>query len=348
MCDCVQVGGGGDLGSTRDMAELERKANDYDQLLERVSELQQVRVRLEHELAPLRAERTSILSENAALREGSNADKYLQLKTSYTKLSEQCVQLQRSLTLESNECELLRLSLTLESNECELLRRSLTLESNECELLRRSLTLESNECELLRLSLTLESNECELLRRSLTLESNECELLRRSLTLESNECELLRRSLTLESNECELLQRSLTLEKNECELLQRSLEEERAVKERIDGANQLLQRQLEAAKEQVTHLLAQLGESKKRMKRYRDECNAAKLMLRVLKSLQNSMNSKLQLTDNVADYNPEGPQEEGEGRGGAGAGGGPRRVRVRQWSARYSAANKATTDGRRD
>ena len=112
MCDCVQVGGGGgDVGTSRDMAELERKANDYDQLLERVSELQQVRVRLDHELAPLRAERASILSENAALREGSNPDKYIKLKTSYTKLSEQCIQLQRSLTLESNECELLRRSL---------------------------------------------------------------------------------------------------------------------------------------------------------------------------------------------------------------------------------------------
>ena len=96
---------GGERGTR---GELDRKVSDYDQLMERVTELQQVRVQLENELSPLRAERANILSENAALREGSNPDKYLQLKTNYSKLSEQCVQLQKQLTDESKECEQMR------------------------------------------------------------------------------------------------------------------------------------------------------------------------------------------------------------------------------------------------
>ncbi|CAI8049861.1 hypothetical protein GBAR_LOCUS27449 [Geodia barretti] len=96
---------GGERGTR---GELDRKVSDYDQLMERVTELQQVRVQLENELSPLRAERANILSENAALREGSNPDKYLQLKTNYNKLSEQCVALQKYLTDESKECEQMR------------------------------------------------------------------------------------------------------------------------------------------------------------------------------------------------------------------------------------------------
>ena len=96
---------GGERGTR---GELDRKASDYDQLMERVTELQQVRVQLENELSPLRAERANILSENAALREGSNPDKYLQLKTNYNKLSEQCVALQKYLRDESKECEQMR------------------------------------------------------------------------------------------------------------------------------------------------------------------------------------------------------------------------------------------------
>ena len=83
------------------VGELEQKANDYDQLMERVTELQQVRVQLENELTPLRAERATILSENTTLREGSQVEKYVQLKNSYAALSDQCVQLQKSLTEES-------------------------------------------------------------------------------------------------------------------------------------------------------------------------------------------------------------------------------------------------------
>ena len=83
------------------VGELEQKANDYDQLMERVTELQQVRVQLENELTPLRAEHAIILSENATLREGSQVEKYVQLKNNYTALSDQCVQLQKTLTVES-------------------------------------------------------------------------------------------------------------------------------------------------------------------------------------------------------------------------------------------------------
>lgn len=91
-----------ELSSGREKAgELEEKANDYDQLMERVTELQRVRVQLENELAPLRAERATILSENATLREGSQVEKYVQLKNNYAALSDQCVQLQKSLTEES-------------------------------------------------------------------------------------------------------------------------------------------------------------------------------------------------------------------------------------------------------
>ena len=101
--------------SGREMNEWKRKAADYDQLMERVTELQQVRVQLENELSPLRAERANILSENATLREGSQPDKYLRLKNDYTKLSDHCIQLQRSLANESNECELLQKRLAEEA-----------------------------------------------------------------------------------------------------------------------------------------------------------------------------------------------------------------------------------------
>ena len=97
------------------IGELECKAADYDQLMERVTELQQVRVQLENELSPLRAERANILSENAALREGSQPDKYLQLKNNYTKLSDQCVQMQKTLTEESAQNEMLRTKLAEET-----------------------------------------------------------------------------------------------------------------------------------------------------------------------------------------------------------------------------------------
>ena len=62
-------------------------------------ELQKVRVQLENKL--WLAERANILSENATLREGSQPEKYMQLKSNYAALSEQCVQLQKSLSDEN-------------------------------------------------------------------------------------------------------------------------------------------------------------------------------------------------------------------------------------------------------
>ena len=49
----------------RQVGELERKAAEYDQLMDRVTELQHVRVELENELGPLRDEHTATLPENA-------------------------------------------------------------------------------------------------------------------------------------------------------------------------------------------------------------------------------------------------------------------------------------------
>ena len=85
----------------RQVGELERKAAEYDQLMDRVTELQHVRVQLENELGPLRDEHAAILAENAALREGSQPEKYMQLKTNYSELSERCVELQKGLREES-------------------------------------------------------------------------------------------------------------------------------------------------------------------------------------------------------------------------------------------------------
>ena len=85
----------------RQVGQLERKAAEYDQLMDRVTELQHVRVELENELGPLRGEHAATLAENAVLREGSQPEKYMQLKTNYSELSEHCVKLQKGLTDES-------------------------------------------------------------------------------------------------------------------------------------------------------------------------------------------------------------------------------------------------------
>ena len=56
----------------RIQTETYRKAPpDYDNLRDRLTELQQVCVQLESELIPLREERTVVLMENARLREGA-------------------------------------------------------------------------------------------------------------------------------------------------------------------------------------------------------------------------------------------------------------------------------------
>ena len=77
-------------------SELYRKANDYDTLMGRLTDLQQTRVSLENELQLLREERASILRENAHLREVSESDSqnYTKLKMEYESLATHCQQLE--------------------------------------------------------------------------------------------------------------------------------------------------------------------------------------------------------------------------------------------------------------
>lgn len=56
---------------------------DYDTLAKRLEDLQDVRVSMEEEVRTLREERASILQENAALREGSEPQRYVQLKAEH-------------------------------------------------------------------------------------------------------------------------------------------------------------------------------------------------------------------------------------------------------------------------
>ena len=77
--------------------EMGRKASEYDTLMERFMELQQVRANLENELSPLREERAGILRESAVLREGAQPEKYARLKQEYASLGVQCEQLQETL-----------------------------------------------------------------------------------------------------------------------------------------------------------------------------------------------------------------------------------------------------------
>ena len=86
-------------------AEMIRKASEYDTLMERLTELQQVRANLENELGPLREERAAILQENAHLREGAQPEKYARLKEDYSLLRQQCEQLQSALQEEKAEVQ---------------------------------------------------------------------------------------------------------------------------------------------------------------------------------------------------------------------------------------------------
>ena len=84
--------------SERKQVETYRKAPpDYDNIRSQLAELQQVRVQLENELVPLREERTRILTENARLREGTQPEKYANLKKNYEALDEHCIQLEKAL-----------------------------------------------------------------------------------------------------------------------------------------------------------------------------------------------------------------------------------------------------------
>ena len=84
--------------SERNRTETYRKAPpDYDNLRDRVTELQQVRVQLESELIPLREERAAILLENAHLREGAHPERYAKLKEDYDALEGHCRHVQTAL-----------------------------------------------------------------------------------------------------------------------------------------------------------------------------------------------------------------------------------------------------------
>jgi len=84
--------------SERNRTETYRKAPpDYDNLGDRLIELQQVRVQLESEVIPLREERAAILLENACLKEGSQPERYAKLKEDYDVLEGHCRQVQTAL-----------------------------------------------------------------------------------------------------------------------------------------------------------------------------------------------------------------------------------------------------------
>ena len=80
-----------------------RKHTELSQLQDRFSELQQVRMKMEKELATLRSERSDILQQNAMLTEASNIDKYTKLKKEHGQLSSQRKQLQALLEEENRE-----------------------------------------------------------------------------------------------------------------------------------------------------------------------------------------------------------------------------------------------------
>ena len=84
--------------SERKQMETYRKAPpDYDNIRSQLAELQQVRVQLENELVPLREERARILTENAHLREGTQPEKYANLKENYEVLDGHCRKLEEAL-----------------------------------------------------------------------------------------------------------------------------------------------------------------------------------------------------------------------------------------------------------
>ena len=85
-----------------------RKHSEYSQLQERFSELQQVRMKMEKELATLRSERSDILQQNATLTEASNIEKYTKLKKEHAQLSSQRKQLQALLEEEKEKAHILQ------------------------------------------------------------------------------------------------------------------------------------------------------------------------------------------------------------------------------------------------
>ena len=92
--------------SERKQAEMTRKGTDYDILMQRFTELQQIRATLENELGPLREEREAILRENAHLQEGSQPEKYAKLKEEQALLLQQREQYQAALENERAQVQL--------------------------------------------------------------------------------------------------------------------------------------------------------------------------------------------------------------------------------------------------
>ena len=92
--------------SERKQAEMERKGTDYDVLMQRFIELQQIRATLENELGPLREEREAIFRENAQLKESSQPEKYAKLKEEHALLLQQCEHYQTALENERAQVKL--------------------------------------------------------------------------------------------------------------------------------------------------------------------------------------------------------------------------------------------------
>ena len=78
-----------------------KSSSEYDRLMERLTELQETRVKLEGELGPLREERAATLQELSQLREMvKHPERYEKLREENSSLKEQCGQLQEMLQAE--------------------------------------------------------------------------------------------------------------------------------------------------------------------------------------------------------------------------------------------------------
>ena len=236
---------------------LEDKGSEYDKLMERVTELQQIRVQLENELSPLRAERANILSENAALREGSQPEKYMQLKSNYAKLSEECVQLQKNLTEESNEFNQLRKTLTEES------AINKKLEEVNCELQKQ-------------LQLATDEKALQAIRDRMERYKKEREQLRVSVAEIQSE-----------------LQAYCTKEHENRETIT-------TLRKALDEAVQ--QEQPSSQGQQLQALTTQLEEANKRMHRYREERNSAKIVVKSLQEQNATLQNTVQQLQNSYQY----------------------------------------------
>ena len=81
--------------SERKQAEMTRQGTDYDILMQRFTELQQIRATLENELGPLREEREAILRENAALED--QLSEYMYMGAASDQSKAQLLELQEQL-----------------------------------------------------------------------------------------------------------------------------------------------------------------------------------------------------------------------------------------------------------